>query len=220
GHAGDAEAGRRVCSHFAGGIRNEVLWRGCFGEGDAFSDGLFAIEEHGDSVHTQRDAAMRRCVVGQSIEEETEAATKLLLAQPQRFEEPLLNILAVNADAAGAKFVAVQNKIVALRTHFPWCGFELVQVLIDNASERVLRADPGLFRLAPFEQRKAGDPETPPLRLVGQMQRFAELQTQLSRDERSGFRAFDLFLRGNTNNEVAGLCSASLAKFVYIFCTD
>ena len=163
---------------------------------------------------------MRRCAVGQSIEEETEAATKLLLAQPQRFEEPLLNILAVNADAAGAKFVAVQNKIVALRTHFPWCGFELVQVLIDNASERVLRADPGLFRLAPFEQRKAGDPEKPPLRLVGQIERFAELQTQLSRDERSGFRAFDLFLRGNTNNEVAGLCSASLAKFVYIFCTD
>src|SRR5438067_5914159 len=101
---------------------------------------------------------------------------------------------------SGAKFVAVQNKIVALRTHFPWCGFELVQVLIDNASERVLRADPGLFRLAPFEQRKAGDPEKPPLRLVGQIERFAELQTQLSRDERSGFRAFDLFLRGNTNN--------------------
>src|SRR5207253_7824832 len=103
----------------------------------------------------------------------------------ERFEAALLNILAVDSDATGAKLVAVQNEVVAFRAHFPGRGFELFQVFINDAGEGVLRADPGFVRLAPFEERKTGEPQEFPLGFVDHAESFAKLQTQLSGDERS-----------------------------------
>src|SRR5437868_12728328 len=125
---------------------------------------------------------MRRRAVSQRIQEKAEASAKLLFTQAERFEQPLLNVLPVNPDAARAKFVAIQHQVVTLRTHFPRRGFQLLQILVDDAGERMLRADPGFFRLAPLKKRKARNPQEFPLRLVNQAKRFAELQAQLPRN--------------------------------------
>src|SRR6266567_8298021 len=97
------------CVDFAWGLRHQILGGGGFGEGDDFANGFFSGEEHDHAVDAQRDAAMRRCAVSRRVEEEAEAAAKLLFGQAKRFEQALLNILAVDSDAAGAELVAVQD---------------------------------------------------------------------------------------------------------------
>src|SRR5216683_7410563 len=128
---------------------------------------------------------MRWRTVCKCIEEEAEALAQLLLAKAERFEEALLNILAVDSNAARTQFVAIQHKVVALRTHFPRREFELFEIFINDSGERMLCAHPRFIGLAPFEQREPGDPEEFPLRLVDHAERFAELQTQLSGNHRS-----------------------------------
>src|SRR5713101_6153606 len=132
-------------------ISHEILSGGGFGEGDDLADGFFAGEEHHDAVDAQRDAAVRRCAVGQRIQEKTEAVAQLLFGEAQRFEQTLLNVLAVDSNAAGTELVAIQNEVVAFRTHFPGGGFEFLQIFIDDAGEGVLRADPLFVGFAPFE---------------------------------------------------------------------
>src|SRR5438105_2407204 len=99
--------------HFAGRCCHQILRGGGFGESNDFADGFFAGKEHGDAIHAERNPAVRRRTVGQCVEEEAKAAAKLFFAQAQRFEQTLLNVLAVNTNAAGAKLVAVQHKVVA-----------------------------------------------------------------------------------------------------------
>src|SRR4029453_18038561 len=112
----------------------------------------FAGEEHDHAVDAECDAAVRRRAVGQCVEEEAEAFAQLLFAEAERFEEPLLDILAMNPDAAGAEFVTVKNQVVALGTDFPRRGFKFFEILLDNSGERMLSADPGFVRFAPFKE--------------------------------------------------------------------
>src|SRR5690348_6334692 len=95
---------------------------------------------------------MRRRAVGERVEKEAEAAAELFFAKAERFEEPLLNILAVNTNTAGAELVAVQNEVVTLRAYFPRRGFELFEIFVHDPGEGMLRADPGFVVLAPFKQ--------------------------------------------------------------------
>src|SRR5581483_977075 len=163
-HDGDAELIELGRINLRGRVGHEVLGGGGFGKGDDFAQGFFAAEKHGDAVDAERDAAVRRRAVGERIEKETEAAAKLLFGQAERLKKPLLNILAVNPDAAGAEFIAVEHEVVALRANFPRRGFELVEVLVHDACEGMLRADPGFVRLAPLKERESGDPQEFPLR--------------------------------------------------------
>ena len=87
------------------GFGHQVLGGGGFGEGDDFADRFFAGEEHDDAVDAERDAAVRRRAVGQRVEEEAEAAARLFFAEAERFEEALLDVLAMDSDAAGAELV-------------------------------------------------------------------------------------------------------------------
>src|SRR5262245_10581108 len=109
---------------------------------------------------------MRRRAVGECVEEKAEAFAKWLLAEAESLEEALLNILAVDPDAAGTEFVAVKNQVVTLGAHFPRRGFKFFQVFVHDAGKRMLRAHPSLVRLAPLKEREAGDPEKFPLRFV------------------------------------------------------
>src|SRR5580704_11543995 len=163
---------------------HEVDRGGGFREGNYFAQRLFAGEKHGDAVDAQGDAAVGRRAIGQRVQEKSEAAAELLFAKAERAEQALLNVLAVDTDAAGAELVSIEDKIVALRSHFPWRGLELFQIFVDDAGERMLGADPGLVLLAPFKQWKSRDPEKFPLCAVDQVERFAELQTHLPGDER------------------------------------
>src|SRR5882672_2079317 len=104
---------------------------------------------------------MGRCAVRQRVEEKTEAAAKLFFREAKGFEQALLNVLAVDSNAAGAEFVAVENEVIAFRTDFSsalWL-LEQVKVFFNDASKRMLCADPGLVRFAPFEERETSEPE-------------------------------------------------------------
>src|ERR1700730_17668597 len=119
----------------------------------------------------------------------------------------------MDSNAAGAELDAVENQIVAFRTNFTGRGFELFEVFVDDASEGVLSAHPGLVRIAPFEQREAGEPQEFPLRLVDDAEGFAKLKAQVSGDQSGGFRALDLLLGGNGDNPGIPLCAA---RFGYL----
>ena len=106
---------------------------------------------------------MGRCAVGQRVEEKAEAAAQLFFREAKGFEEALLNVLAVDSNAAGAEFVAVEDEVIAFRTDLPRRGFEFLQIFIDDAGERMLRTDPSFVGLAPFEQREAREPQEFPL---------------------------------------------------------
>jgi hypothetical protein len=131
-------------------IGHQILRGGRFREGDHFADGFLAGEQHDDAINAKRDAAVRRRAISQRVEEKAKAAAQLFFGQAERFEQALLNILAVDSDAAGAELVTVQNKVVAFGSHFPGRGFQFFQVLVDDAGERMLCAHPGLFRFAPL----------------------------------------------------------------------
>src|SRR6267154_5672996 len=201
-------------------IGHQILSGGGFREGDDFADGFFPSEEHGDTVDAKRDAAVGWRAISQCIEEKAEAAAKLFFAEAQGSEQALLNVLAVDPDAAGAELVAVEHEVVALGTHFPRCGFQFFQVFVDDSSERMLRAHPGFVGLAPFKQREAGDPQEFPFRFVDEAERFAKLQTQLPGDQCGGFRAFDLFLCGNGDDQIARLRATGFSKLLHVFRAD
>src|SRR5580692_1602469 len=112
----------------------------------------------------------------------------------------------MNSNAAGAEFHAIQHEVVALGANFPGRGLEFVEIFIDNAGKGVLSADPGFVGFAPLKKWEAGKPQEFPLRLFDLIEGFAELQTELTGDERSGFGALDLFFCRNGNHEVASLC--------------
>src|SRR5208283_2602661 len=137
------------------------------------------------------------------VEEKAEAAALLFFRQTERFEEALLDVLAVNSNAAGAEFVAVEHEVVALRTDFPRRGLKFFEVFVDDSGERMLRAHPRFVVLAPVKERKLRDPQEFPLRFVDLAERFAELQAQLTSDQRGGFRAFDLLFCGDGDNQIA-----------------
>src|SRR5437762_10426410 len=109
----------------------------------------------------------------------------------------------MNSNAAGAEFVAVEDEIVALRTNFPRRGFELFEVFVHDAGERMLRAYPGFVGFAPFEKRETGEPEEFPLGFVDDAEGFAQLQAKLAGDKRGGFGAFDLLFGGDCDDEGA-----------------
>src|SRR6266478_9642787 len=78
-------------------IGHQVLGGGGFGEGDDFANGFLSGEEHDHAVNAERDAAVRWRAIGQRVEEETEAAAQLFLAQAESFEKAFLNVLAVDS---------------------------------------------------------------------------------------------------------------------------
>src|SRR5258708_18226641 len=137
---------------------------------------------------------MRWRAVRQCVEKKSEAAAQLLFTQAERLEQPLLNILPMDSNAARTKLIAVQNKVVAFRPHFPRRRFQFLQVFVNDSRKWMLSANPNFIRFAPLEERKPREPQEFPLRFINHAERFAKLQAQLTGDQRSGFRTFNLFL--------------------------
>src|SRR5437879_9819309 len=195
-------------------VGHEVHCRGGLGEGDDFADGLFSGQKRHHAVKPQRDAAVGRGAIGERVEEKPEALSRLLVRQPQRPEHARLDVLAVNPDTAGAQLDAVQHQVVALRAHFPRRGLELVQVLLDDSSKRVLRAHPAVFGLAPLKQGKTSEPEKLPAVFRDEFQLLGQVQAQLPGNQRRGFGAFDLLFRGDGHDQVARSCAHSFGQFL------
>ena len=64
----------------------------------------------------------------------------------------------MDSNAAGAKLDTIKDQVVAFGANLPGCGFELVEIFIDDAGEGMLGADPGFVRFAPFKEWKTGEP--------------------------------------------------------------
>src|SRR5712692_699930 len=109
----DSELVELILVHRRRRLGHEVLRGSRFREGNDFADRFFASEEHHHTVDAERDAAVRRRAVRQRVEEKTETPAQLFFRQSERFEQTLLNILAVDPNAAGAELVAVEHKVVA-----------------------------------------------------------------------------------------------------------
>src|SRR5260370_510927 len=215
---GDSELVELVFVNIGWGLGHQILGGGGFRKGDDFADGPFAGEEHDYAVDTEGDAAVRRSAIGQGIEEEAETVPELLLGKTERSEKALLYILAVDTTPDRAELVFIKHDVIAFGANLaaPRLVLQFVQVFFNNTGEGMLGTDPGFVGLTPLEERKAGEPKKFPLRFVDHAERFAKLQTQLSGDERSSFRAFDLFLGGNGDDEVAGFRAARFRKFFHI----
>src|SRR5260370_31095166 len=110
---GDSELVQLIFINRRRRIGHQILGGGGCGEGDHFADRFFAGEEHDHAVDAEGDAAVRRSAIRQRVEEKAEPAAKLLFAKAERPEETLLNVLAVDSNAAGTELVAIQHELTA-----------------------------------------------------------------------------------------------------------
>ena len=76
----------------------------------------------------RRDPAMRGRSRLQGAQEEAELRLRLLRADGQRAEDPLLHVAPVDTDRAARDLRAVQDQIVRLGLDRPRIGVELVEV--------------------------------------------------------------------------------------------
>ena len=95
-----------------GRVHHQIRPGGRFREGDHVADRLFSGEQHDDPIQSQPDAAMRRRAIFECFHQETETLEHLLDGTIHRLQHALLNIAAMNADAAAAQLHAVQHQVV------------------------------------------------------------------------------------------------------------
>ena len=85
-----------------------------FGEGDDFSDILLAGHQHENAIQPGRNSGVRRRSVLQGLDEVAVPLLDLLGSDVQDFQHLLLNIPAMDSDAAAANLYAVDDEIVVL----------------------------------------------------------------------------------------------------------
>src|SRR5882724_7897019 len=121
---------------------------------------------------------MRRRSVRQRVQKKSETVAQLFLAEAERLEYALLDALLVNSNAAGTQFGAVQDEVVAFRTHreahFVRSVFELRHVFLDDPGEGMLRAGDAFVGRTPFKQRESGDPQKFPAVFWDQLKLLGE----------------------------------------------
>src|SRR5207249_2956875 len=102
-----------------------------------------------DAIEAERDPAVGRGAIAEGVEQEAEPLARLLGRDPQRVEDALLNLAAVDTDRASAELPAVEHDVV--RAAPPGCRirFEVAR----RRGERVVeRIEPALL-LVPSEHR-------------------------------------------------------------------
>ena len=126
----------------AGAPVSGVGARGGLREGDHVADRVGAGEPLDDAVEPVGDAAVRRRAVAQRLEQEAEARLGFLGVDPERGEDLLLHVGAVDADRAAAHLLAVPDQVVGERAG----GAGIVGVeLAGGRRERVVQRVPALL---------------------------------------------------------------------------
>ncbi len=98
-----------------GGVDHEVDGFGGLGKGDDLAQAGGAGEDHDDAVQAEGDAAVRGGAVFEGVEEEAEALVGFGVGHAEGVEDLLLDVLAVDTDAARAELGAVQHDVVGER---------------------------------------------------------------------------------------------------------
>lgn len=83
-----------------------------FGKGDDVADGVLAAQEHHQTVEAEGQAAVGWCAGLQGVQQEAEFVLVLLGFHAQGVEDPGLQGLVVDTDAAAADFKAVEHQVV------------------------------------------------------------------------------------------------------------
>ena len=125
------QAGRR-------GTGEEVGARLRLRVGDHLADVLLPGKDRHQAIDAEGEAGMRWCPVAERVEQEAEPALRLLGADPERVEDPRLDVPSVDSDAARSQLPPVEDEVVGLRTHGEGDGVEERQVLLVRHGERVM----------------------------------------------------------------------------------
>ena len=106
----DAELAQLQLVDRGRGAGQQVEAGGGLREGDHVADRLGAGEPLDDTVDAVGDAAVRRRPVAQRLEQEAEARLRFLGVDPERGEDRLLDVGAVDTDRAATQLLAVPDE--------------------------------------------------------------------------------------------------------------
>ncbi len=102
---------------------------------------------------------MRRSAVFERVEQEAEAAMRLFRRESQRAEYLRLHVTAMNTNRPRAQLDTVQDQVIRLGAAARRIRGELLQVVVVNRSERMVRRVPALVLFVPLEHREVHDPQ-------------------------------------------------------------
>src|SRR5690625_3533128 len=133
-----------------------------------------AGKQHRQPVHAERDTTMRRSAEAEGIQNEAEAALRLLFVDAEQTEHPLLYIPVVNSDRSAADFTSVQHEVVRTRAHRARIFLHPCEILRPGRRKRMMHRKVALIIIIPLEQRKISHPEKLP-RAIGTLRNQIEL---------------------------------------------
>ena len=93
------------------------------------SQGSHPGHQHHESIHAERESAVRRGTVLESLQEEPKPEPCLLLGDAENTEDRLLQRAVVNSDASASQFDPVENEVVCIRERREGVRFECWDVL-------------------------------------------------------------------------------------------
>src|SRR4026208_79976 len=86
-------------------------------ERDHLANVLLPCEDGGEAVDAEREPRVGWGTEPERVQEEAEAGRRLLGIDAQQGEDPLLDVEAVDPNAAGAELPTVEHEVVGLRSH-------------------------------------------------------------------------------------------------------
>src|SRR5688572_18693170 len=101
---------------------------------------------------------MRRSTIFKGVQQESETAARLLVAESERAENRVLNIPAVNTNRSRPELGTVKHQVVRFRTAARRIRGELFDIVVMNGCERMMRGIPAFFLFVPLEHRKIDHP--------------------------------------------------------------
>src|SRR5579884_1202935 len=107
-------------------------------KGDHLADTVAPREEHGQTIDSYRDTAMRRRPEFEGLEQVAEFLVRFRVGHSDNAEDAFLQLAAVDADTATPELVAIADDVVLLGTNTSWIGLEVGQILVDERRELVV----------------------------------------------------------------------------------
>src|SRR5439155_20891370 len=93
------------------------------------------------------------------VEQEAEAAMRLLGGESERREDLRLHVPAVNTDRPRSKLDTIQDNVVGFRTAARRVRGQLLKIVVMHGSEWMMGCVPTVLLRVPLEHREIHDPE-------------------------------------------------------------
>ena len=135
-------------------------------KGDHVPDRILARQEHHDPVEAEGDPAVRRGAVLQRLQEKAKPVLRLLPADFENVENPLLDLSVVDPDRSAADLVSVQDDIIGVRPGLLRRSFQERDIFRLGRGKRMMDGGQPFFFVVVIEHRKIGYPDKVPPRFV------------------------------------------------------